>query len=124
MPFQSSDVASSNTANAQAPAHLRFNQPLSWKAGKQIAVGDLLKRLQALAGELKQMDQEEMSRDELKHPAAELADQGLLEHKDKGVKAWTACCLVDVLRLCAPDAPYTLMQLKASEDSGREYEMR
>lgn len=106
-------MAATHHRGASAP-HLRFNQTLSWKAGRLIPVGDLLKRLQALANEMKDMDQEEMPRDALAVPAAELANRSLLEHKDKGVKAWTACCLVDVLRLCAPEAPYTAMQLKAS----------
>ncbi|KAF8726601.1 hypothetical protein AX14_007667 [Amanita brunnescens Koide BX004] len=32
-------------------------------------------------------------------------------HKDRGVKAYAACCLADVLRLYAPDAPYTQPEL-------------
>jgi len=44
--------------------------------------------------------------------AKELAAQNLLNHKDNGVRAWTACCLVDILKLCAPDAPYTSSQVK------------
>jgi hypothetical protein len=28
------------------------------------------------------------------------------------VRAWATCCIVDVLRLCAPDAPFTRNQLK------------
>lgn len=42
----------------------------------------------------------------------ELAEAQLLGHKDKGIRAWVGCCVVDILRLCAPDAPYTLKQLK------------
>lgn len=60
------------------------------------------------------MEQEENERESFTHVAKELASPNLLAHKDKGVKAWTACCLVDILRLCAPDAPYTGQQLRAS----------
>jgi sister-chromatid-cohesion protein PDS5 len=91
---------------------LRFKQPLSWRAGKAIAVAELLRRLESLAKELRSLEQEEVQRDSLLAPAKELAGQQLLAHKDRGVRAWTACCLVDILRLCAPDAPYTGKELK------------
>lgn len=98
-----------------APPKLRFKQPLSWKAGRPIAVADLLKRLQALAKELEAMGQDdEAPKDDLAVPAKELAHSNLLNHKDKGVRAWTACCLVDMLRVFAPEAPYTGQQLRVS----------
>lgn len=34
----------------------------------------------------------------------------------RGVKAYAACCLADILRVCAPDAPYTAEQLRVSSD--------
>ncbi|KAL9034925.1 MAG: hypothetical protein Q9214_006823, partial [Letrouitia sp. 1 TL-2023] len=91
---------------------LRFNEPLSWRAGKQIPVADLLRRLQALSKEMQELEQEDFERESLDTVAKELASPNLLAHKDKGVKALTASCLVDVLRLCAPDAPYTGQQLR------------
>ena len=94
---------------------LQFNEPLSWRAGKPIAIADLLRRLQALSKEMKGMEQEENERESFSTVAKELASPNLLGHKDKGVKAWTACCLVEILRLCAPDAPYTGQQLKVSK---------
>lgn len=93
---------------------LQFNEPLSWRAGKPIAIADLLQRLQNLSKEMRAMEQEEEDRESFTAVAKELASHNLLAHKDKGVKAWTACCLVDILRLCAPDAPYTGQQLKVS----------
>ncbi|KAI5298224.1 hypothetical protein KEM56_004233, partial [Ascosphaera pollenicola] len=92
--------------------HLRFNQPLSWRAGRAIPVADLLKRLEALAHELRQYEQEELDISSLTAVSRELASGHLLAHRDKGVRAWTCCCLVDVLRLCAPDAPFTGTELK------------
>lgn len=91
---------------------LQFKQPLSWRAGKPIAIADLLRRLQSLSKEMRGMEQEENERESFTAVAKELASPNLLAHKDKGVRAWTACCLVDMLRLCAPDAPYTGQQLK------------
>ena len=63
---------------------------------------------------MREMEQEETARDSLTTVAKELASPNLVGHKDKGVKAWTACCLVDILKLCAPDAPYTGQQLKVN----------
>lgn len=91
---------------------LQFNEPLSWKAGKPIPVAELLRRMQALSKELRDMEQEENERESFTKVAKELASPNLLGHKDKGVKAWTGACLVDILRLCAPDAPYTGQQLR------------
>ncbi|OCK82685.1 ARM repeat-containing protein [Lepidopterella palustris CBS 459.81] len=91
---------------------LSFNETLTGRPGKPIPVGELLRRLQALSQELRGMDQEEANRDSLLPVAKELAQHNLLQHKDAGVRAWTACCVVDMFRLCAPDAPYTASQLK------------
>lgn len=94
---------------------LQFNEPLSWRAGKAIPIADLLRRLQTLFKEMRGMEQEENERDSFTKVAKELASPNLLAHKDKGVKAWNACCLVEILRLCAPDAPYTAQQLKVCQ---------
>lgn len=98
---------------------LQFREELSWRAGKSIAIADLLRRLQALHKEMRDMEQDESERDSFTKVAKDLASPNLLAHKDKGVKAWTACCLVDILRLCAPDAPYTGQQLKVSRHGER-----
>jgi len=91
---------------------LQFHEPLSWKAGKPIPTGTLITRLKALSKELVALEQEAVDRDSLATPAKELVSVGLLQHKDNGVKAYTACCLADMLRLHAPDAPYTAVQLR------------
>ena len=97
---------------------LQFDEPLSWRAGKNIPVAELLRRLQMLAKETRDMEQDDSERDPFTHVAKELASPNLLAHKDNGVRAWTASCLVDVLRLCAPDAPFTGQQLKVSRCGG------
>ncbi|KAL4916589.1 armadillo-type protein [Aspergillus aurantiobrunneus] len=93
--------------------HLKFNEPLSWRVGRSaIPISDLLQRLQKLAQELRKFEQEEIEKESLRKVSQELATAQLLGHKDKGVRAWATCCIVDVLRLCAPDAPFTANQLK------------
>ena len=93
---------------------LRFKEPLSWRAGKPIAIAELLRRLQILAQEIRALEQEDIPREAYTAVAQDLASSNLLAHKDKGVKAWTACCIVEILRLCAPDAPYTGIQLRVT----------
>jgi sister-chromatid-cohesion protein PDS5 len=91
---------------------LRFKQTLVGRPGKQIGVSDLLTRLKALLDELRTIDQEEAHRDSLMPVAESLAHQSLLQHKDNGVRAWTVCCIVDMLKLFAPDAPYPASKLR------------
>ncbi|EED12863.1 sister chromatid cohesion and DNA repair protein (BimD), putative [Talaromyces stipitatus ATCC 10500] len=92
---------------------LRFDEPLSWRVGKSaIPVADLLSRLQALAHELSTTEQDDIDKSSLKKVSQELANGHLLAHRDKGVRAWVTSCIVDILRLCAPDAPFTGNQLK------------
>ncbi|KAF3385555.1 Sister chromatid cohesion protein pds5 [Penicillium rolfsii] len=92
---------------------LSFNQPLSWRVGRSaIPIADLLERLQTLGQELRKLEQEEIDKESLTKVSQELASAHLLAHKDRGVRAWATCCIVDVLRLCAPDAPFTRNQLK------------
>lgn len=91
---------------------LQFDEPLSWRAGRAIATAELLRRLEKLATELRDMEQGEIDKDSLTKVAKELVGQNLIGHKDKGVRAFTACCLADVLKICAPDAPFTATQLR------------
>lgn len=93
---------------------LQFDEPLSWRAGKPIATGELLRRLEKLSRELVDMDQETVDKESLTKVAKDLASHNLLAHKEGGVKAFSASCLVDILKLCAPDAPFTPSQLKVS----------
>lgn len=98
---------------AEGLRSLKFDQPLTWRVGRAaISIADLLQRLQTLSQELRKLEQEEVDKESFKKVSQELASSHLLAHKDKGVRAWAACCIVDVLRLCAPDAPFTGNQIK------------
>ncbi|GAO48743.1 hypothetical protein G7K_2913-t1 [Saitoella complicata NRRL Y-17804] len=93
---------------------LKFNAQLAPKAGKPVPLADLLKRLKQLHAELTPMEQDDFDRSSssIKRVVTELASSNLIGHKDKGVRAYTACCLADILRLFAPDAPYTQKELQ------------
>lgn len=91
---------------------LEFDEELSWRPAKPIPSATLLARLERLSRELADLEQGATDLDSLKDVASKLGHRNLLQHKDRGVKAYTACCLVDILRLFVPDAPLTDDQLK------------
>lgn len=49
----------------------------------------------------------------------ELISTSVFLHKDKGVKAYAACCIADLLSIYAPDAPYTAPELRVRPHSTR-----
>ncbi|KAG0267491.1 hypothetical protein BG011_004525 [Mortierella polycephala] len=85
---------------------LKFRQKLTGNAA------ELLRKLKELHAELKTLEQDAVDRDSLTSPIKPLIDASIVNHKDKGVRIYAACCIADILRLTAPDAPYTKSQLK------------
>ena len=111
------DVTTTTTTQAQANGHskLGFRDPLSWRAGRAIPVAELLRSLKKLSDELQAYDQEDLSPSDVSSVAKDLASAHLLAHKDKGVRARTAVCIVDILMLTAPNAPFKGNQLKVGQ---------
>ncbi|KAI0689173.1 armadillo-type protein [Cytidiella melzeri] len=93
-----------------SPKKLKFHDKLL--GGKNLTTDALQKKLKALHSELAEMDQETVEADSLGSVLKELISTSILLHKDRGVKAYAACCLADLLRLYAPDAPYTQDELR------------
>ncbi|GKT52398.1 smad nuclear-interacting protein 1 [Colletotrichum spaethianum] len=91
---------------------LQFDEELTWKPGKPIPTTELLNRLQTLSEELSGLDQDTVDVESLNDVAHALGQRNLLAHKDKGVRAYATVCIADILRLCAPDAPFTADQTK------------
>ncbi|PCH44760.1 hypothetical protein WOLCODRAFT_78395 [Wolfiporia cocos MD-104 SS10] len=102
-------VAQTRAGGQPAPRRLKFHDKL---VGKGLATDALQKKLKALHSELAEMDQENVDVSSLAGVRKELISTSILMHKDRGVKAYAACCLADLLRLYAPDAPYTHNELR------------
>lgn len=68
--------------------------------------------IQTLHLKLKDLEQDGTDLKSLNAVHKQLIDRIILHHKDRGVKAYAACCLADLLRLYAPDAPYTGDELR------------
>ncbi|KAJ7839550.1 armadillo-type protein [Mycena olivaceomarginata] len=95
-------VAQTRHAAVPSPKKLAFKDKL---VGKGVSTDLTIKKLQALHRELARLGTRARVR-------KELINSSILLHKDRGVKAYAACCLADILRLTAPDAPYTQGELR------------
>ena len=80
-------------------------RPLAPRAAPSAADAARPLHLQSAIQCLREMDQDDDVRGWGNFPH-QMAQTQLLRHKDAEVKTLVACCLVDVLRLTAPDAPY------------------
>lgn len=92
-----------------SPRKLKFHDKI---VGKGLSTDALLKKLKALHTELANLDQDNVDTKSLGHVHKDLIHNSVLIHKDAGVKAYAACCLADLLRLYAPDAPYAENELR------------
>lgn len=92
-------------------AKLKTQKPIISTSENLIPMDELLARLGSLHEELSLLIQGQVDLESLEAYRVDLLDRKLLKHKDKGVRAFVACCLSDILRLYAPDAPYTDVQL-------------
>ncbi|KAL4078145.1 armadillo-type protein [Scleroderma yunnanense] len=101
-------VAQTRTANT-TQKKLSFNEKI---VGKNLGTDALLKKLKTLHAELAELDQETIDVNSLSSVRTQLINTSLLLHKERGVKAYVACCIADILRLYAPDAPYTQTELR------------
>ena len=108
-PIMVAQTRGSGSATTITPKKLQFKDKL---VGKGYSADTLLKKLQSLHQELAEIEQERVDTKSLSAVRKELIQAQILLHKDKGVKAYAACCLADLLRLYAPDAPYTADELR------------
>lgn len=95
--------------SAPALKKLQFSDKL---VGKGLTTDVLLKKLKILHKELQDLDQENIDTKTLTTVKDDLIKHSILLHKDAGVKAYAACCIAELLRLYAPDAPYTPAELR------------
>lgn len=78
---------------------------------KPIPTKELLARLQKLSDDLSAVDQLNVLPDDYTKVAQDLANKKLLNHQNVGIRAFACCALADILRIFAPDAPFTPAEL-------------
>ncbi|KAI7946278.1 hypothetical protein MJO29_010805 [Puccinia striiformis f. sp. tritici] len=101
-----------DSSEASQPISKRLKFKATLTKDSRLTSGELIKRLTSLLDELKEFEQDAVDRQSLSTVRAELIQPVLIVHKDKTVKALVACCIANLLRLYAPDAPYTLPELR------------
>ncbi|OIR58912.1 MAG: cohesin-associated protein Pds5 [Amphiamblys sp. WSBS2006] len=82
--------------------------------GAEKHIAKTLANLKTLFGKLNTMDQETADKEKVAALAKETPLMEYTTHTDKGVAVYTACCLAAILKLCAPDPPYTDSELNTA----------
>lgn len=90
---------------------VKFNKRLVSSVHQPLSTKELLSRLQSLTDELSGIHQDHVDLNSLDGIKRDLINTKLLKHSNIGVQAYTCCGLADILRLYAPDAPYTATEL-------------
>ncbi|WRT64749.1 uncharacterized protein IL334_001683 [Kwoniella shivajii] len=98
-------------SQSQTLVKLDFKEAIFSKGSKRDASEVVLKRIKILRQKLSVLEQDAVDLRSLDPIRKQLIHQDILIHKDRGVKAYAACCMADMLRLYAPDAPYSESQL-------------
>ncbi|CCG22186.1 Pds5 protein [Candida orthopsilosis Co 90-125] len=104
------DVSSSSCS-------LQFDKRIISTIKSNISNKELITRLMELHEELSNLDDEDVDLSSLKSVSKDLVDKRLLNHPSIGVQAFACCCLSDILRLYAPNAPYSDEQLSVIFES-------
>lgn len=97
-------VTQTRQTGQASPTKLAFREKL---VAKSQTTDTYLRKLKALHTNLNELDQDNVDLNSLSTIKKDLLLPGILLHNDRGVKAYAACCLVDILGLYAPEAPFT-----------------
>ncbi|KAJ2806244.1 Sister chromatid cohesion protein pds5, partial [Coemansia guatemalensis] len=94
--------------NDDEPQGLSFRPKLFAGASqkKTVPTPELYKQLKKLSKELNGLQQETVDTQSLDAVTKQLLAPALLKHSEQGVVAYVTCCIADILRLYAPEAPY------------------
>ncbi|CAO3586690.1 unnamed protein product [Absidia cylindrospora] len=94
---------------------LQFNEQLV--GTKAIKVDVLTRRLTVLHKELQSFEQTQVDCSSLTWVSKNLIHKKIIHHSNSTVTALASCCLADILRLFAPEAPYDQRELKLIFDA-------
>lgn len=86
------------------------NPKLTYPAGckelnEELSKDELVKRLKLLARAFQDLGQDDNN--DFKELALYLASEFFMDHSSKDVRLLVACCIADIFRVFAPEAPYT-----------------
>ncbi|ORX42769.1 hypothetical protein BCR36DRAFT_587040 [Piromyces finnis] len=78
---------------------------------KNPSVKDILEKLQALHNELSNIEQGSDEKDKFLSVKNSLLSPTLMMNRYKAIKIYTACCLADIFRIFAPEAPFNTNEI-------------
>ncbi|KAI5966449.1 PDS5 [Candida pseudojiufengensis] len=90
---------------------LKFNKPIITTIKQSISNKELLKRVSQLHEELSVLQDENLELHSLDKITKDLINSKLLNNSSIGVQAFVCCCISDILRIYAPNAPYSEEEL-------------
>ncbi|RCK67573.1 Sister chromatid cohesion protein PDS5 [Candida viswanathii] len=93
---------------SESSSSIKFDKPIIPTVKAPISNKELINRLVCLHDELSNIDDSSV---DLSSYTASLVNKKLLSHSSVGVQAYLCCCLSDILRIFAPNAPYSAQQL-------------
>ncbi|XP_012945070.1 sister chromatid cohesion protein PDS5 homolog A-B isoform X1 [Aplysia californica] len=112
---------------SKSSSHVKLTYPPGCKElAEDVGKDELIRRLKVLARAFQDLGQDD--NDSYAPLALHLATDTYMEHNNKDVRLLTACCIADVFRIFAPEAPYKevdllkeifmffIMQLRGLED--------
>lgn len=85
-----------------------YNICIVFQVTEELGTDELIRRLKTLAHtfQVLQQAQDESTYVDYSPLALHLADDFFLNHASRDVQLLVACCIADILRIFAPDAPY------------------
>lgn len=89
----------------------RFDKLIISTVNDPISTKELISRVQTLSNELAAFNQEHVEIPIFNSLRKDLVNKKLLKHANLGVQAYVCCSIADILRLYAPDAPFTAGEL-------------
>ncbi|SCU94888.1 LADA_0G12090g1_1 [Lachancea dasiensis] len=95
----------------RSTSRLEFKHSIISTIKDNVSTTQILERLAQLQDELSGLQQGVVNLATVNRYKSELVNRKVLKSKDLGIRAFAACCLSDILRLYAPDAPYTDKEL-------------
>ncbi|QRG38899.1 hypothetical protein FDK38_003318 [Candidozyma auris] len=99
------------TRNPKRASSDPLSKPIVSTVSNPIPTKELVNRLAALAEHLSCLDQGTVDPKKYASVARDLANTKLLNHQNEAIKAHTCCCISDILRIYAPEAPYSEEEL-------------
>ena len=90
---------------------LGFKKAIILTVSDPIPTKEVLLRLQKLLEALEALDQDKVDLKSVANIKDDLANKKLIKNNNLGIQVYTCCCIAEILRLFAPDAPYTASEL-------------